>query len=100
MTRPCGCPADANNHTDPEPDWIGDTPIMHGESERPVPGSSHMLYGYPSLPDMFCLCGHPFHMSCPAYLGIDGWGDGVMDLELHAAGDDSRPAATRKERSA
>jgi hypothetical protein len=80
MERPCGCPADAADHVDPEPDWIGDTPIMHGESERPAPGSSHTLYGYPSLPDMYCLCGHPSYLTCP-----ETWGGSVMDMEIRRA---------------
>lgn len=83
--RPCGCPVDVAGHAEIEPDWTGDTPVMHGESDRPVPGSSHMLYGYPSLPDAYCLCGHPPYQLCPAWLGIDGWGGGVLDLDIGAA---------------
>ena len=41
-------------------DWIGDTPIMHGESERPVPVASGDPRRMPCpLSDMYCLCGPP-----------------------------------------
>ena len=79
-TRPCGCPADAVDHVDPEPDWIGNVPIIHGESERPVPGTSHLLYGFPSMPDAYRLCGHPNYLTCP-----ETWGGSVMDLEIRLA---------------
>ena len=82
MIRLCGCPSDAPEHIDPEPDWIGDWPIMHGESERPVPGTSHMLYGHPSIPDAYCLCGHPNYLMCPeAFVEGSVLGYGVESAE-------------------
>jgi hypothetical protein len=75
--RPCGCPSDAPGHREPEPDWIGDTPILHGESEYPVPGTERVICGVRCSPEMYCLCGHPWHRMCP---GV--WGDSIMDIEL------------------
>ncbi len=65
--RLCGpdCQSPDVPHLDPEPDWIGDFPVMHGESDRPVPGSGHYLYGFYSGDDAYCLCGHPNYMTCP-----------------------------------
>ena len=88
MTRPCGCPTNAPAHAAIEPDWIGNTPIMHGESERPVPGTSHMLYGRPSIPDNYCLCGHAPYQHCPGTwpetYDTGAWGGTVMNLEIGA----------------
>lgn len=69
-----GCPTPDEPHLDPEPDWIGDYPVMHGESERPVPGTGGWNGLYRALPDMYCLCGHPGHFSCPGQFtgGIAG----------------------------
>jgi hypothetical protein len=55
-----------DQHIEPEPDWIGNDPVMHGESERPVPGTT----------EAYCLCGHPNYMTCMGWLnggGIGGW---------------------------
>ena len=55
--RLCGgdCPTPELAHREPEPDWIGNVPVMHGESDYPVIGTRKM----------FCLCGHPDYMMCP-----------------------------------
>lgn len=75
-TRPCGCPADSPDHLDPEPDWIGDTPIMHGERDSdPVRRSL--------CDDPPCLCGHPNFLHCPSRWGGDGaWGGDVYGLTV------------------
>lgn len=81
--RLCGCSLDALGHVEPEPDWIGNWPIMHGESERPVPGTSHMICGFASLPNAYCLCGHPNYLTCP-----EAFGDGsILGYEVEAAPD-------------
>jgi hypothetical protein len=73
--RPCGCEQTAPDHFEPEPDWIGDSPIMHGErDEDPRPRSERQLWM--SAP---CLCGHPDYMVCP-----EAWGSSVMGLEIRA----------------
>ena len=46
---------DDNPHLPPIVDWIGDTPIMHGERDVP--------YGHPE--QGYCLCGHPWYALCP-----------------------------------
>jgi hypothetical protein len=87
MTRPCGCPADAADHAEIEPDWLGNVPCMHGESDRPVPGTTNAPAAYylPG-PDMYCLCGHPNHLTCPGWLGLPmGWGGGLIDLEIRTS---------------
>lgn len=59
------CPLPGAVHIDPAPDWIGDSPITHGESDRLVPGSRRHNGLYWAGPDMYCLCGHPDFMTCP-----------------------------------
>lgn len=73
--RLCGpeCSVPHLPHLAPEPDWIGDYPVMHGESERPVPGSGTPYGAYRGLPDAYCLCGHPDYLTCP-----EAWGDGSV----------------------
>lgn len=66
--RPCGCATDAPDHLAPDLDWIGDSPIVHGERDEPTPA------GALSAP---CLCGHPEYLTCP-----ETWGGGVNDLTL------------------
>lgn len=74
--RPCGCAIDAPDHLEPEPDWIGDTPIMHGErDEDPRPPADRKLWM--TAP---CLCGHPNYLTCP-----EVWGGSVMGLEIRRA---------------
>jgi hypothetical protein len=72
--RLCGpdCRVADELHIEPEVDWIGDMPIMHGESDRPSPigHGSHR-------PDPYCLCGHPDYMTCPGWL--DG---GIAGMEI------------------
>jgi hypothetical protein len=74
--RLCGpdCCVPNEPHIDPEPDWIGNYPVMHGESERPVPGTGGWNGVYNASPDMYCLCGHPNDMTCPEQIsgGIGG----------------------------
>ena len=67
-TRPCGtdCPTPDAEHRAPEVDWIGDWPILHGESDHSVPGTGGWNGVYHEAPDMYCLCGHPNHLMCPA----------------------------------
>lgn len=73
--RPCGCPVDEQDHLEPEPDWIGDTPIMHGEREGSWWATlDQELFGGP------CLCGHPTYTLCPGDRG--GWGGDVGDAPL------------------
>mgnify|MGYP001104035584 CR=1 FL=1 len=74
--RLCGddCPTPDLPHIDPEPDWIGNVPIMHGESEHIVPlthdqARSRPLFGG----DPYCLCGHPNYLLCP-----EAFGDGSI----------------------
>lgn len=70
-------------HLEPALAWIGNDPVMHGESDRLVPGSES-TYDYgdgrgwvpvPGTGVAYCLCGHPNYLSCPAYYteGIGGW---------------------------
>jgi len=84
--RLCGphCPTPDEPHLDPEPDWIGDYPVMHGESERPVPGTGGWNGLYRELAEMYCLCGHPVDYTCPAWL--NGGGLAGMTIE-RAEGD-------------
>lgn len=65
--RPCGpnCPTPDAPHREPEPDWIGDTPILHGESDHLVPGTGGWNGRFSECPDSYCLCGHPNHLTCP-----------------------------------
>lgn len=70
--RLCGCHSEALFHREPEPDWIGDAPIMHGESEHRVPDTGGFNGLYVDSPDMYCLCGHPNYMLCPAMLRGEG----------------------------
>lgn len=69
--RDCGAPDEL--HIDPEPDWVGNVPFLHGQSDTPVPGTEY-LYDFddgrgkrpvPLTNDMYCLCGHPNHLTCP-----------------------------------
>lgn len=76
--RLCGpdCTVPDLPHRDPEPAWIGDMPVMHGESEQhQVPGTGGWNGLYTASPDAYCLCGHPNYMTCPKWLseGIAGW---------------------------
>ena len=59
--RPCGpdCGVPDELHIEPELDWIGDMPIVHAESDRPVPG------GWCGMAANYCLCGHPPYETCP-----------------------------------
>lgn len=70
-----GCPDPGEPHREPEPDWIGDEPLLHGESERPVPGTGGFNGFYTVIPDAYCLCGHPNYVTCPKWLtdGIASW---------------------------
>lgn len=80
---PCGgdCPTPALAHREPEPDWIGDMPIMHGESDYEVPGSGFIPegYGIRLAIEQYCLCGHPNYLSCPGW--FNGGGIGGMVIE-------------------
>lgn len=49
---PCPTPNEPHHH--PEVDWIGDKPIIHGESQRTRVNG-----------DPYCLCGHPNYRMCP-----------------------------------
>jgi hypothetical protein len=64
MTKPlraCGpkCPTPDLPHRDPEPEWIGNTPILHGESDWQLFDERWQSLG------AYCLCGHPNYMMCP-----------------------------------
>lgn len=83
--RLCGpdCPTPDEPHREPEPDWIGDYPVMHGESDHQVPGSGHDMTGwgghtYRCCRANYCLCGHPDYQSCPAYWN----GGGIAGLTI------------------
>jgi hypothetical protein len=67
--RLCGpdCPTPELPHRDPEPDWIGNYPVEHGESDYPVPGTGGWNGLYTESRDMYCLCGHPDYMWCPMW---------------------------------
>lgn len=73
--RLCGCTDDYEGppHIDPQPDWIGDWSITHGESDIPVPGSRLGSV----IPDAYCLCGHPNYLSCPGWFNGEGTVMGV-----------------------
>lgn len=62
-------------HREPEPDWIGNMPVEHGESDHPVPDTGGWNGLYTESPDMFCLCGHPNYMTCPMWPrgDVGGW---------------------------
>jgi hypothetical protein len=66
--RLCGpdCQVPEWPHAEPITDWIGDTPILHCDSERPVPGTGGWNGVYNQSPDIYCLCGHPGYATCPA----------------------------------
>jgi hypothetical protein len=82
----CWCPD--TPHREPEPDWIGDWPIMHGESEHPVPGTRRRLTDYYTTgPDMYCLCGHPNHLTCPESTGEGS----VLGMEIHRSSNEESP---------
>lgn len=70
-----GCPTPIYPHREPEPDWIGDAPVMHGESDHPVPSTGGWNGLYTASPDMYCLCGHPNYLTCPYWIsdGILSW---------------------------
>jgi len=73
VSRPCGCPLHAADHLEPEPDWIGNVPIIHGErDDDPRPAAERQRW--PSPP---CLCGHPCYLTCP-----EAWGGSVADLVI------------------
>lgn len=85
-TRLCGplCLFPDEAHLEPEPDWIGNTPVMHGESDRkhPDPGTVIDMGGgftYRMRRDSYCLCGHPEYFTCPAWL--DGGGLAGLVIE-------------------
>jgi hypothetical protein len=86
MARLCGpdCLFPDEFHREPEPDWLGDFPVMHGESEHEVPGSGHDAegwggYRYRCCRTYYCLCGHPDYASCPAWW--DGGGLAGLVIE-------------------
>ncbi len=72
--RLCGpdCPTPDLLHIDAEPDWIGDYPVMHGESDREVPASKVHNGLYWQGPEMYCLCGHPAYQMCPGWWSGEG----------------------------
>jgi hypothetical protein len=78
VSRLCDpCPTPDEPHRPPEPDWIGDWPVTHGESEHEVPDSCH--FNATEGPEAYCLCGHPVYYSCPA-----AWGEGsISGMEIH-----------------
>ncbi len=84
--RLCGpdCPCPDELHLEPGPDWIGDFPVMHGESDHshPDPGVAIDMGGgftYRIRRDNYCLCGHPVYFTCPAW--ARGGGIGGMVIE-------------------
>lgn len=81
--RLCGpdCPTPEMVHRDPEPDWIGDWPVMHGESDHQVPDSRHFNGVYMENSEAYCLCGHPVYCSCPGWYG----GGGLSGMEIRRA---------------
>jgi hypothetical protein len=84
--RLCGtewCTGDL--HREPEPDWIGDMPIIHGESEIPVPGTGGWNGLYTESPDHYCLCGHPNYLTCWEY----ATGGGIQSMTIERAGEES-----------
>ncbi|MCW2767575.1 MAG: hypothetical protein JWO11_3534 [Nocardioides sp.] len=89
--RLCGpdCLTPDMAHRNPEPDWIGDYPVMHGESDHEVPDSRHFNGLYTEGPEAYCLCGHPMYQSCPGWYG--GGGIGEMIIERGPAGTEQTP---------
>lgn len=79
LIRLCGpdCPVPSAEHRDPAPDWIGETPVMHGESDIAVPGTGGWNGLYMESPDMYCLCGHPVYYTCPRWTT-----DGILSWEI------------------
>lgn len=78
--RLCGpdCAYPDLEHRAPEPDWIGDYPVMHGESDYLVPDSGNW-FGT----DSYCLCGHPDYLTCPGWYG---GGPGTLgDMTIYRA---------------
>lgn len=72
--RLCGpdCCYPDRYHRQPEPDWIGDCPIMHGESDHYVPGTTKHRPEDPWVSsESYCLCGHPGYLTCQRYLEDD-----------------------------
>ena len=49
---------DDKPHLEPEVEWVGDMPLMHGE--RDVPS------GDPQ--SEYCLCGRPNYLTCPEWI--------------------------------
>jgi len=84
--RLCGphCPTPDAPHRDPEPDWIGNMPIYHGESDHPVPDTGGWNGLYTESPEMFCLCGHPNYLMCPIFW--DGGGIGGVSVGVDQDG--------------
>lgn len=78
----CGpeCIYPAVPHAEPIIDWIGDSPLAHGESERPVPGTGGWNGLYNESPDAYCLCGHPNYLTCPR-----GWTEGIASWAIEAS---------------
>jgi hypothetical protein len=72
--RLCGpeCCEQDKPHRDPAPDWIGDYPVIHGESDDEVPGTRRFNGLYTEGPDMWCLCGHPNYLTCPGWYRGEG----------------------------
>lgn len=99
MTRPCGplCQVPDEPHREPEPDWIGDVPIMHGESDHQHPDPPTVIdmgsgYQYLQRRDAYCLCGHPEYGTCPEWW--DGGGLAGMTIER---GPNWQPSTDRSE---
>jgi hypothetical protein len=54
-------------HLEPHVDWIGDSPLAHGEDED--------RNDEDDMP--FCLCGHPNYLTCPRWAS-----EGLMSMEI------------------
>lgn len=85
--RLCGCGDDYQGppHIEPQPDWIGDWSVTHGESETPVPGSGERYGGSGTVPDTYCLCGHPNYLWCPGWFNGEGT---VMGMTMQRGGEE------------
>lgn len=73
-------------HAEPVIDWIGDWPLAHGESERPVPGTDVFNGLYTPAPDAYCLCGHPNYMTCPRWIS-----EGLASMTFSAVTQPTQP---------
>jgi len=78
--RLCGptCPTPDLTHLPAEPDWIGNYPIYHGESDHKVPGTGGWNGTYAEAAEMYCLCGHPSYQLCPEWW----FGGGIGGLTI------------------